>query len=381
MAPTADRRRVKVCMLTSVHSAYDTRIYRKECTSLANAGYEVTLIAPHDEDESGNLVKIRALKKRSGRFGRMTLSLWDVCKAAVKTRADIYHFHDPELIPAGILLKLMGRKVIYDVHEDLPKDIMDKDWIHPALRKSLSQAINVIEKCASRAFDTVVAATPAIARRFARDRCVTVQNFPILGELVAPIIEPYAQREYRIGYLGGLTEIRGARQMVRAMEHLPERHGSRLVLVGEIQPAALEKELSTQPGWLRIDYLGWQSRESVRDLLGQMRMGIVTVHPVANNTEAQPTKLFEYMSAGIPVIVSDFPLWREIVEGAGCGLPVDPLDPKAIAEAVVWIFDHPVEAEEMGRRAKEAVESTFNWPAEEKKLLKLYSRLAEQVAH
>lgn len=366
-------------MLTSVHSVDDIRIYRKECTSLARAGYQVTLVAPHEGDVSGEFVRVVRIQRRNNRLGRMTLSLWDTLKAALAARADIYHFHDPELIPVGILLKLLGRRVIYDVHEDLPEDILSKPWIHPVIRRPVSRVVNMIEKCASHVYDHIAAATPAIARKFPADKCVTVQNFPILGELAALTGERYSQREYRALYLGALTEIRGAREMVRAMEFLSERFGSRLVLAGEINPPALAKELSVQPGWKRIDCLGWQSREAVRDLLGHARLGLVLFHPVPNHAESQPTKLFEYMSAGIPVIASHFPLWREIVEEAGCGLVVDPLDPSAIAEAMEWIFDHPLEAEEMGRRGKAAVDLKFNWAAEEKKLLALYSGLSDQV--
>jgi glycosyltransferase involved in cell wall biosynthesis len=129
------------------------------------------------------------------------------------------------------------------------------------------------------------------------------------------------------------------------------------------------------PGWARVDFHGWADRPAVARILASCRGGLVLFHPEPNHVTAQPNKMFEYMAAGLPVIASDFPLWREIVDGAGCGLLVDPMDPAAIARAMQWIIDHPEEAAEMGRRGRAAVEHTYNWEAESTKLIELYRRL------
>jgi len=112
-------------------------------------------------------------------------------------------------------------------------------------------------------------------------------------------------------------------------------------------------------------------------MLGASKVGLVVLQPVSNMGEALPVKLFEYMSAGIPVVASDFPLWRSIVEEANCGILVDPEDPVAIANAMQWVYDHPEEAEAMGRQGREAILSTYNWSNEEEKLFALYSTITE----
>lgn len=365
----------KVCILTTVHPLFDTRIFHKQAKTLVQAGYDVTLIAQHEKDEVVDGVKIIALPKPRNRFARMFGLSWWAFRLARRERAAIYHFHDPELIPIGLLFKLRGKQVIYDVHEDVPKQILSKEWIPRPLRKMVAGAARVTEALASWVFDSIVAATPAIAKRFPAGKTIVVQNFPILKELVAPESTPYQNRPAKIIYVGGITAIRGIREMVQAMSLLPESLNARLILVGEFSPQSLEAEVRGLPGWEHTEFVGWQDRASVARLLGEARVGLVILHPRPNYIEAWPVKLFEYMSAGLPVIASDFPLWREIVEGERCGLLVDPLDPAAIAKAIQWILERPEEAEAMGPRGQKAVFERYNWDTEAAKLIALYRRL------
>jgi len=367
--------RGKVCHLSVVHGPHDVRILRKECSTLAAAGHDVRFVVPHDTDETLGGVRIEALPRPRSRLGRMTRTAWRAYRKAVESGARVCQFHDPELIPAGLLLKLRGRRVVYDVHEDLPRQILSKPWIHSWLRRPAGAAAAVVESIAARLLDGVVAATPAIARRFPRKRTVTVQNFPLRGELAPSAARPFAERSPVAVYVGGITAIRGIREMVGAMAELTGDLGARLICAGEFDPPDLAREVERLPGSDRVEFLGWRSREEVAELLGRARMGLVLFHPHPNHTAAQPNKLFEYMSAAIPVVASDFPLWREIVEGAKCGLLANPLDPAAIAEAMERLFRNPCEAEAMGRRGRQAVEQRYNWAGEANKLLELYEGL------
>jgi glycosyltransferase involved in cell wall biosynthesis len=173
-----------------------------------------------------------------------------------------------------------------------------------------------------------------------------------------------------------MVAIRGIREIVKAID-LVGNPAARLVLVGEFQEPGLEQICRAESGWRRVDYSGRRSRSEVATILGDARAGLVAYRPVANLIEAQPTKLFEYMSAGIPVIASDFPLWRRIIDGAACGILVDPHNPKEIAVAIEWILTHAKEAEEMGQRGREAVMQVYNWEQESSHLLSLYERLVK----
>jgi len=366
----------KVCILTTVHPPFDTRIFHKQAKTLVEAGYDVTLIAQHDRDEVVEGVQIIALPKPKNRLARILGLTWRAFWLALRQKAKVYHFHDPELVSVALMLKVLTRsRVVYDVHEDYPLQILSKDWIPGFLCPVVARVVSGLEKIATRVFDGIVAATPGIARRFPKAKTVVVQNFPLPSEFANRKALPYMERPPRIVYVGGITFIRGAFEMVKAMAHLPAHLDAELVLAGRFIPPELQAELRALPGWERTRFLGWQDREQVAELLGQARVGLVILHPRPNYLDAYPVKMFEYMAAGIPVVASDFPLWRRIVEESGCGLVVDPLDSEAIAEAIAWLLEHPQEAAAMGERGRRAVPAKYNWNREAEKLLALYRRL------
>lgn len=372
---------IRVCHVTSVHSAFDVRIFHKECRSLSQTGIDVAIIAPENLEGTDTIVKddIRIIRipiahSRKDRFTRTAFHLYQM---TAREDADVYHFHDPELIPLGFYLHAKGKKVIYDVHEDTSLQIMGKNWIPPLLRTPLSQFVRYVENIQSKIGDGIIAATPAIAQRFPIEKTITVQNFPLLTEMDLFASTPYAQRPNQVLYLGGLSTNRGVAQMVDAMSLVPLNLRVRLALAGSFSSNAFEKAIRQLPGWRHVDFHGWQARLGISELLNQARIGIVVLHPALNFLESYPVKLFEYMAAGIPVIASDFPLWREIVNDTGCGLLVDPLNPVEIAQAIEFLLTHPREAEEMGRRGQKAIREKYNWDIEARKLVNFYRQLMQ----
>ncbi|HWR14184.1 MAG TPA: glycosyltransferase family 4 protein [Terriglobales bacterium] len=364
----------KVVHLTSVHSPNDVRILHKECRTLADTGYDVTLIAPCSGDNVVSGVKITGVPVPSSRLHRMLVTSRQIFSTALKLNADVYHFHDPELIPVGLLLKLHGKCVIYDSHENLPGDLLTKEWLHPRLRYAASKVAATVQTLAVRMFDAVIAATAPVAKLFPSQKTAIVQNFPRVEEL-PPSNQDYQSRGNVAIYVGDITGIRGAVEMVRAMAAISLSYDPTLLMAGNIYPQQLERDLQNECGWERVTYVGFCSRTELPTLLGKARMGLVLLHPVPNLIDAQPVKLFEYLCAGIPIVASDFPLWRKLVDQVGCGLLVNPLKPDEIAEAICWILNHPIEAEAMGNRGREAVHRIFNWDNEARSLLNLYGRI------
>lgn len=359
--------------LATTHRAFDTRIFHKECKTFAAAGYDVTFIVPHDRDEVVDGVQIRAVPKPASGKERLAKTLGEVYRAALLESPDaIYHFHDSELIFHMLALSCKGRKVIYDAHEDTPKQVMYQHWIPKAVRPVIARFMEVAEWIGGRQFGGVIAAEPGIANRFQSSKTALIRNFPLLNELTPVDPIPYTHRPARIAYIGSITEVRGIREMMAAISQVSASLDPELVLGGPFHPAGLEFQIAQWPGAARTTYRGWLHREQVAEVLGQSRAGIVTIYPTPKYLESYPTKLFEYMAAGLPVIASDFPGWRPFIEQHECGFLVDPQDSHAIARSMQWILEHPGEAEAMGKRGRVAVEKHYNWEGEIPRLLSFY---------
>jgi glycosyltransferase involved in cell wall biosynthesis len=375
--------KLKVCHLTSVHIYSDTRIFIKECHTLAEK-YETHLIAPNAPNLQNDNIQIHGVVNNSGsKIQRMTKTVRKVYKKALEINADVYHFHDPELIFVGLLLKNKGKKVIYDVHEDVPKQVLSKHWIPKYLRKLIGATIEVIERYASMRFTAIVTATPDISARFKKynPNVYTVQNFPLLDEWL--FYDENKEQDcnssddiVKLVYVGNITKPRGIIEIVNSLALVNQEIPAKLLLGGQFASSKLEEEVKRLPGWKYVEFLGWLNREQVKETMGKGDIGLVLIHPEPRYKVSYPVKLFEYMSSGLPTIASDFPLWKDLVEYNHCGKCVNPLDPNEIATAIIEIQQNPDEAERMKENGKSAVQTKYNWRPEAKKLLALYVDIA-----
>jgi glycosyltransferase involved in cell wall biosynthesis len=236
----------------------------------------------------------------------------------------------------------------------------------------MSWTVEKIENFAAKRFDYIVTATPYIRNRFLKinKNTMDINNYPLLPELHISNIN-WDCKEKVVCYIGVIEEGRGIREMVDAIGSTQYA----LLLAGDFYTATERELVVTKDGWNQVIDLGHINRTEVKEVLSRSMAGLVLFKPEPNNINAQPNKMFEYMSAGLPVIASDFPLWKEIVEGNNCGICIDALKVEEITNAINWIMEHPAEAEQMGKNGRRAVEDKYNWEPEGKKLISIYQQL------
>ncbi len=362
----------KVCVMTTVHRRDDTRILSKEARSLAKEHDVVLLTADGLPPETVYGVSVRSVvgEKPRSRPERMTKAASAMFREALKENADIYHFHDPELLRIGLKLKRRGKTVIYDVHESISDTITDRDYLPAPLLKTLARAAGRADLRGAAKMDAVVTVTPYLAERYRSRGCRTVliRNFPVLAAFPPP---EDGGREISMCCSGARVDYsRGIVEMIECAQNtdIP------LHLFG-LMHDAMDREVAERDKKHLVRVHGFVDPAVVREQMYRSLIGMVVEYPTGNAVNAYCVKTFEYMAAGMAVVSSDIPLWRELVEETGCGLCVDPKDIGAVSDAVRYLAEHSEEALAMGRSGRRWAESKYNWAHEEAELLALYREL------
>lgn len=363
---------VNIVHVTSAHPRFDVRIYRKQCNSLAEMGYQVSLVVADGKGAvSLDGINIIDVGKPASRIHRMIFIPWKIFSFIHKSKdTKIFHLHDPELIPMGLVLRMLGKKVIFDSHEDVCAQIKSKEYLSPILARIISIVYSIFEYCSLRHFSLVVAATPEIGnklRKFSKS-LVVVNNYPIV-----PLKTQKRKRDYstNICYVGRISELRGAIQLVKAMEFTSD--GVHLLLAGKISEELLEN-LSQLPSWRRCTYLGEVDASAVQEIYDRSKIGIATYLEAPNHNKSQPNKIYEYMSASLPIICSSFPKWNSLIAKANSGVTVDPSSPELIGKTINKVLNLR-NLKELGENGFEFVEKRANWDSEKDNLLSAYKEI------
>lgn len=361
---------MRIAHLTTAHPPRDNRIFNKECSALAAAGIDVTLIAQNAGTGTENGVHLEALAPTTGRLQRLVLGQVRAWQALGRVRPDVVHVHDPEAIPTVMAWKLVhGAAAVYDAHEDLIGQIDDKPYMKPAVRVAARVYGKLILTLADRCFDGIVAATPVIRALYRNPNTAVVRNFPWLKDF--PDVAERQPRPGHVVYVGGLTQGRQSDIMLDAIE----ASGATATIAG-VPDAPTKARLDQLPADGPIDFLGRVNPDQIPGILATGAIGLVFLEPLPNYRESLPTKLFEYMAAGIPFIASDFPYWRELLEEHDAGIFVDSTSPEAPTEALRELIADPERARAMGQRGRRAIEQVFNFENDVDALVELEQRAA-----
>lgn len=374
------REQNSICHLTSVHPPFDIRIFHKECQSLVKAGYAVSLIAPDviEQEKGGvNIVPIQLPKSRINRMFVVTLQMF---KKALKTKAKLFHFHDPELMICGILLRLSGKKVIFDIHENVRLSLISKDWLPKAVGTIMGAFYFLFERFALLFYHRLILAEESYLIYYPHQKSVVVLNYPLLAKLE---IEPKSfTSPVRFIYSGVVHQLRGVWEMLELIKGLNNKGiNARLDLLGEVRPKELVDELqqyiSENQLNEKVRVLGKVPYLEVAEYLKNADIGLSLLKPIPNYVESLPTKIFEYMQYSLPVITNDFPLYKKYVEAEGTGINVAINNKEELLNKVYQFSQNRERLKQASEKGPDNIQARFNWQTQEKILLDEYAKLLQ----
>lgn len=341
----------------------------RECLSLSQRGFDVSLAACGDLTavNSTNVTAI-SIPSVTGRFKRLLTASWRAVRSLRKFDHDILHLHDPELIPAGLWWRFRGRHVVYDAHEDLPRQILDKAYLPRWSRTLISIVVDSGLRLAFPRLSGLVTATEPIAERVKNKRVQIVCNFPDTATDLAGV----SSNGIGTVYIGGLADARGLFDMLGAAQIIMERSGTKIDLLGGFDGEATKREAQGHNGWPAIVAHGHVGREEVVTALNRCNIGLLPLKPTPAYVDALPVKLFEYMAAGLAVIAAEGHEWSRIIEEHRCGVFYPSGDAEALANAILNLQENPEETRAMGNRGRAAIDAHFNWQKEADGLADFY---------
>ncbi|MDP8221385.1 MAG: glycosyltransferase, partial [Candidatus Stygibacter frigidus] len=369
----------KITHLTTVHSRYDTRIFSKECLSLYFEGYQVNLIVADGKgNEIINGIRIFDIGLPRNRILRFTYYFFKILIKSVEINSSLYHIHDPELILLSIFLKLKKKKLIFDIHENITKQILAKEYLPKFARSILSKTYQYIERETLNNFDHLILAEDSYSDLYTKYDNTIIHNFPVINN---PFNKSTISKIPQIVYVGHWFEIkRGILELLQVINQLKTNYDICLVLIGEFCKGSIAERLAKK--YIKendleknIIFKGRIKYNDIFPIIASSKAGIVCLHPKENFIVSYPTKLFEYMLSSIPAICSSFPLWEKIISENECGICVDPLNISEIVNAIAYILDNPSKATKMGENGRNAVINKYNWQNESNKLIKLYREI------
>lgn len=363
---------MKICHFTTVHPREDVRIFYKECSSLAENGYNITLIVADGKgNETKNKVEIIDIGDyRMSRLKRLLFGRKIMLKKALSLNSDIYHFHDPELLPTALKLKRKNKKVIYDCHEDVAKQILYKTWLGPLpFRKFLAKTYDKYEKRICKQLDGLVSVIDEITNKFQVANRITLKNYPIIKE-IASKQKPINERQKKIVYIGSLSKVRGIKDYVEAMADVNTNY--ELILIGKFSSEEFHDECKELKSWGRVNYMGFLPLDKAIDVYSKCYIGLSVLHPEKNYLTSLPTKGFEYMASGIPTIMSNFDYWIPYFEN--CAVFISPQNPKQLAQTINHLISSKEQYQKLVENCNELVHQ-YSWENEFDKLVDLYNSI------
>lgn len=358
----------KICHFTISHNPFDERIFYKECSSLSKQ-YEVNLVTTCDKNHEKDNINIIGIGRNKNNFHRLIRTI-SIIPILLKTKSKVYHFHDPELLITGFILKFIFRKrVVYDIHEDYTASLKTH-----GINKNIVSLWNKIELSLSSLFDLNIVVDSHLMSKFKNSSTILIGNYPF-ASFAKDVVKIKKEKDvFKLVYLGSITEDRGLRTAVEVVEKIKD-FDIELHIIGESKFDDLTKLFNNSN---KVFYHGRIPWTELKENLLEYDAGLILLKPVpayTYSTGENIVKLFEYAAIGIPSIISDFPGLNKFIKENGGGLLVNPIDVNDIIEKVTLIYNNKELREKLSNESKKFVLKKYNWDMQQDKLIKAYSKI------
>jgi glycosyltransferase involved in cell wall biosynthesis len=369
-------KKVRVLHISTAHPPQDPRIVFKQCQTLADQ-YEVFCALPYaDASVAPNIHFIRLPYFRRV-IWRLLLTCPFILIRCLGLRPHLIHVYVPEFIPFAFVFRLFGAQIVYEVQENLHKKMHLKTINNGVW---LERGFRWFDQLAQRHFYLIFTEHGYLdTYRDLPKPYEIIYNYPLLSFL-EPYQHPYKPDLLRPSffYIGWISFERAFDTLVDSLTRLKVAYPNFVAhLFGRrtFTDAQLKKLPNFAAVHDNIHFYGYTGHREAFPYATGATAGLALLKPVGDYPDSYTTKLFEYMALGLPVITSDFPLYKDIVERHNCGFCVSPYNPVQVADALQYLIEHPSEAEAMGQRGRKAVEEWYNWGSEAKKLVTFYKRI------
>lgn len=369
----------KVCHIISGYFRNDARVFLRQCKSLQKHEFAISMLT-NDGEPAATLegVPVHVCRRFWPRWKTLLFARRQFLKEALEINADIYQLHSPELLSLGIALKRAGKKVVYDAHEDMPRHILEKEWLPQFIRRPLSVIFEKYMLWVLQQYDEIVSPHSHVVADFQLrlGKGILIANFPIVRAESLFLEHEYKKRNNILCYSGTVYSYSNQEEILTA---LSDFNDLRYQVAGYVD-GRHARSLQSMPSGHKLEFLGRLSRQDLHEFYRSVTIGIVVYDYKLNLGwklgSYGTNKIFEYMEAGLPFICTDYKLWEEIARGYNCGLCVSPGKPEEISAAIAYLLEDKARAFRMGQNGRKAVLDKFNWNSEEKKYVTLFRRLS-----
>lgn len=372
---------MKICHITSAHSRYDARIFGRQCKALADNGFNVVLVCcdgmPKEVKNNIEIISFSDCELTKKERLKLLLCNSKFIKYLLALNADIYQFHDIELIEIGRLLKKRNKKVIFDSHENWLGYVSSSLPNSFIIQSVFNFLFTAYYKHFLKIFDAVFSVSPNMVDdlKSFNANAYFVPNYPSVE--TDAFLSPSLSSNTFV-YAGTVYDISNQCNIVEALENVYDDSCTYLV-IGKINPA-LKQEMLSLDRSKRVNFINWITSDELRSQMSDCLAGIVLLDyvPVCCNKEGQvgSNKIFEYMQVGLPVICTDFILWKKmIIDKYKCGICVNPRNIKEIRNAMTYLIEHKQEAKQMGENGRRAILDEFNWEIAIPNYINIYNKI------